>query len=80
MLEMALTSGILVFMIGTGIVALYVRDLLVSVIMFAAFSFFAVILYLVLRSPDVAFIEAVIGIVVTIFFILCLRETGRRCT
>jgi energy-converting hydrogenase B subunit D len=78
--ESIVTIAILLFMIGTGIAALYVRDLLVSVALFGAFSFFAVSLYLALRSPDVAFTEAVIGVVSTIFFVSALEKTGRRCS
>lgn len=71
---------ILIFMIATGITALSVRDLLAAVILFSAFSFFAVLLYIVLVAPDVAFTEAVIGVVATVFFLAALKKIGRGCS
>lgn len=70
----------LFLLVVSGFAALNVRDLLAAIIIFSVFSFFAVVLYLVLNSPDVAFIEAVIGIVVTIFFLIALRHMGRWCS
>jgi len=78
MFELTVTVLLLLFMLITGIAALYIRDLLVSVILFSAFSFFCVMLYLSLKAPDVAFTEAVIGIVSTLFFISVLKQIGRR--
>lgn len=65
-------------MVATGYIALQVVDLLAAIILFSAFSFFAVLTYLVLGAPDVAFTEAVVGVVSTTFFIVALNRLGRR--
>lgn len=67
-------------MVFTGFAAIYVKDLLAAIIMFGAFSFFAVLIYLVLGAPDVAFTEAVVGVVSTTFFIIALNRVRRRCS
>ncbi|MDD2401031.1 MAG: DUF4040 domain-containing protein [Clostridia bacterium] len=77
MSEILLLTFLLVLMVVTGITALFARDLLASIIMFSAFSFFAVLSYLSLRAPDVAFTEAVVGVVSTTFFIVALKRTDR---
>jgi multicomponent Na+:H+ antiporter subunit B len=69
---------LLFLLVLTGVTALVVRDILAAIILFSAFSFFAVLLYLVLGAPDVAFTEAVIGVVSTVFFVAALKKLGRR--
>jgi multicomponent Na+:H+ antiporter subunit B len=39
----------------------------------------AVMLYLILGSPDVAFTEAVIGVISSIFFIFAIKRLDRWC-
>ncbi|NLJ99882.1 MAG: DUF4040 domain-containing protein [Clostridia bacterium] len=80
MYETIIAITIVLLMMGTAVTALYARDLFISIILFGGFSFFAVLLYLSLRSPDVAFTEAVIGIVSTTFMISALKKTGRGCS
>lgn len=77
MFELVLETILLVFLITTGVTALGTKDLLAAVVLFGAFSFFAVLVYLVLGAPDVAFTEAVIGVIATVFFITALRQLGR---
>ncbi|KJS19469.1 MAG: cation:proton antiporter [Clostridiaceae bacterium BRH_c20a] len=74
-----LQTILLILLVGTGITALAVKDLLASVVLFGAFSFFAVLLYLIMGAPDVAFTEAVIGVVSTVFFIAALNKLKRGC-
>ena len=50
-----------------------------AVIFYSAFSFCAVLLYLMMGSPDVAFTEAVIGTISTIFFVASLKKIDRWC-
>jgi energy-converting hydrogenase B subunit D len=77
---MVLLTVLLILMITTGLFALFARDLLAAVIMFSAFSFFAVLIYLVLGAPDVAFTEAVVGVVATTYFIVALKRMKRGCS
>jgi len=54
------------------------RDLLSAVIIFAAYSLVMAVLWLLLRSPDVAMTEAAIGAgVTTIMFIAVISRTRR---
>lgn len=72
---------ILLFLaIGTGVMALSAKDLLASIILFSAFSYFAVLVYLIVGAADVAFTEAVIGVVSTVFFVTALNKLNRRCS
>jgi len=71
-------TALLFLLIGTGITALTVKDLLASIVLFSAFSFFAMLLYLIVGAPDVAFTEAVIGVVSTVFFIAALNKLKRE--
>ena len=80
MILLYLQTGLLVLMLVSGIAALLVDDLLAAIIIFSAFSFFAVLLYFTLGAPDVAFTEAVVGLVSTTFFIIALSRLRRRCS
>ncbi|HHX96922.1 MAG TPA: DUF4040 domain-containing protein [Clostridia bacterium] len=68
---------LVLLMIITGVAALFARDLLVSIILFSAFSYFAALTYLTTGAPDVAFTEAVVGVVSTTFFIVALKQLRR---
>lgn len=70
---------LLVFLILATICIIINKDLLSSVVVFCGFSFCAALLYLVMGAPDVAFTEAVIGVVSTIYFIIMLRTMDRWC-
>ena len=74
MSSLFLITILLLVMIITALLALLLKEILASVILFSAFSFFAVLMYLALGSPDVAFTEAIIGIVATVFFIVALTQ------
>ena len=70
---------LLVFLIMITVCIIYERDLLSAVMIYGAFSFCAVLLYLMMGSPDVAFTEVVVGTVSTIFYVIALRKLGRWC-
>lgn len=76
MIELLETS-FLILLVISAVIALAARDLLISVITFAVFSFVAAVLYTLMKAPDVAFVEAVIGGITTIFFITVLYRTDR---
>lgn len=72
----ALNVLLILFMVICGISAVCVRQLVSSVFLMGAFSFFAAILWALLGAADVAFTEAMIGIgVSTIFYMLALYKT-----
>lgn len=80
MLSTYMLVFLLALLVFTGTFALFVRDLLAAIIIFSAFSFFAVLIYLLLGAPDVAFTEAVVGVVATTFFIVALKRMDRGCS
>ena len=62
-----------------AVIALWNRDLLVSIIALAAFSLMSALLVFFLDAPDVALTEAAVGAGVTSFlFVWFLRKTRRR--
>lgn len=74
-----LEAILLVFLIFITGAVIFCKDILSASIIYCAFSFCAVLLYLMMGSPDVAFTEAVIGTISTIFFVTCLRKIDRWC-
>ena len=65
---------LLVFLIVTTI-----SVILCAAVIYSAFSFCAVLLYLMMGAPDVAFTEAVIGTISTIYFVASLKKIDRWC-
>ncbi|MCI8630903.1 MAG: DUF4040 domain-containing protein [Firmicutes bacterium] len=76
---LTLEAILLLFLIAATIAIIMCRDLLAAVVMFSVFSFCAVLAYLMMGAPDVAFTEAVIGTVSTIFMVAALKKVGRWC-
>ena len=74
MLEAVLLLGL----IAITLVIIFGRDLMVSVVIYCAFSFLTMFLYIVMGAPDVAFTEAVIGVISTVFFIIILKSVKRK--
>ncbi len=70
---------LLLFLIIITCSIIYCRDILSAVMMYSAFSFCAVLTYLMMGSPDVAFTEVVVGTVSTIFYVISLRKIDRWC-
>ena len=60
---------LLIFLILITCAVIFCKDILSAAIIYSGFSFCAVLLYLMMGSPDVAFTEAVIGTISTIFFV-----------
>ena len=70
---------LLLILIGITLAIIFGKDLMTAVIIYCAFSFITMFLYIVMGAPDVAFTEAVIGVISTIYFIMMLRSIDRRC-
>ena len=70
---------LLLFLIATPIVIIFDKDLLSSAIIYCAFSFCTMLLYIIMGAPDVAFTEAVIGVISTIYFVIAIKTTDRWC-
>ena len=72
-------AALLVFLILITACIIYCQDILSCVMIYSAFSFCAVLLYLMMGSPDVAFTEVVVGTVSTIFYVISLKKIDRWC-
>lgn len=70
---------LLLFLIATTIVIIFDKDLLSSAIIYCAFSFCTMLLYIIMGAPDVAFTEAVIGVISTIYFVIAIKTIDRWC-
>ena len=70
---------LLIFLIIGAIVIILDKDLLSSSIIYCAFSFCAMVLYILAGAPDVAFTEAVIGVISTTYFVVSIKSTDRWC-
>ena len=68
---------LLLGLIAIAAAVIFGRDLMVAVIIYCAFSFITMFLYIIMGAPDVAFTEAVIGVISTVFFIIILRSIKR---
>lgn len=78
---MGLEALMLVLMLAAAVAALEANDLLSSVILFGAFSFFAAIFYACLGALDVSFTEAALGgVIATVFFVSAIRGTSPSVT
>ena len=70
---------LLLFLIFITVCIILNKDILARTIIYSAFSFCAVLTYFMFGSPDVAFTEAVIGTMSTIFFVAALKKIDRWC-
>jgi multicomponent Na+:H+ antiporter subunit B len=68
---------LLLGLIAIALTIIFGRDLMVAVVIYCAFSFITMFLYIIMGAPDVAFTEAVIGVISTVFFIIILRSIRR---
>lgn len=70
---------LLLTLIYITLVIIFDKDLVSVVVVYCAFSFVTMFLYIIMGAPDVAFTEAVIGVISTIYFIMTLKSIDRRC-
>ena len=69
----------LFLLVGSAVSALAVKDLLSSVVILGAYSFFLALLWAEMGAVDVAFTEAAVGAgVTTVLFIAAVFHTARR--
>lgn len=69
---------IIIFLILCAIAVEKTKDLISAVIIFSAYSLMMSVLWLILKTPDVALTEAVIGAGVTsLLFIAVIAKTKR---
>ena len=67
------------FLIGSAVIALEVRNLLAAAITTSVFSFVIAVLFISYGAVDVGFTEAVIGAgILGVYFIVLILKTTRR--
>lgn len=76
---MIFEAVLLIFMICCAIAIILCKDILAAIVVSGVFSFCAVLTYFMMGSPDVAFTEAVIGTMLTIFLVAAIRKVDRWC-
>ena len=70
---------LLIMLITVAIAACLLRNLLVAIIMFSAYSLIMGIMWVMLRAPDLALAEIAAGTVVTTaLFVVTIFKTQRR--
>ena len=66
---------LLVFLLVCAIAVIFSKNLLISVVIYMAFSLIMAIIWLILESPDLAITEAAVGAGVTsILFFVTLKK------
>ena len=77
-MSLALEAVLLLLLIGITLSIIFGKNLLIAVIVYGVFSFATMFLYIVMGAPDVAFTEAVIGVISTVYFLIILRLIYRK--
>ena len=60
-MTLALELALVAFVLSTAVATALLRDLLASIVVFAAFSLGVSIIWVILQAPDVALTEAAVG-------------------
>jgi len=69
---------LLVALICTAVAIIMGEKMFDCVIIYCAFSFGAMLLYNLVGAADVAFTEAVIGTISTVYFVIAIKSVSRR--
>lgn len=69
----------LLVLIAIAITIIFNKELMTVTVIYCAFSFGAMMLYILVGAADVAFTEAVIGVISMAYFIIVIKSLGRRC-
>ncbi|AFZ74197.1 DUF4040 domain-containing protein [Natronobacterium gregoryi] len=78
MIWLALEFALIAFVIGAVLFIAFARDVVGSIVAFAAFTLGIAVIWVLLAAPDVALIEAAVGAGVTsvLFLIAVMKTTG----
>lgn len=69
-----LEGVLLIAMIGIAVAIILGKKLLAATIIYCGFSFSAMLLYTIVGAADVAFTEAIIGTISTVYFIIAIKS------
>lgn len=73
-----LEGVLLIALIAIAIAIIFDRELLSSAIIYCVFSFGAMLLYTIVGAADVAFTEAIIGTISTVYFVMAIKSINRK--
>ena len=74
-----LLEGLLLLaMISIAIAIIFGKNLLAATIIYCGFSFSVMLLYTIVGAADVAFTEAIIGTISTVYFIIAIKSIKNR--
>ena len=79
MFRLILEGMFMLRLIIIAIAIIFGKDLLALTVIYSVFSFSAMILYILAGAADVAFTEAVTGVISTVYFIIAIKSISRRC-
>ena len=79
MFILILEGMFMLLLITIAIAIVFGKDLLALTVIYSVFSFAAMILYILAGAADVAFTEAVIEVISTVYFIIAIKSISRRC-
>ena len=79
MFILILEGMFMLLLIIIAIAIIFGKALLALTVPYSVFSFAAMILYILAGAADVAFTEAVIGVISTVYFIIAIKSISRRC-
>lgn len=78
-MTLALELALAVFVVLTAVATALLRDVLASIVVFAAFSLGMSVIWVILQAPDVALTEAAVGAgVMSVLLLITLAKTARR--
>jgi multicomponent Na+:H+ antiporter subunit B len=78
-MPIVLLEGLLLLaLIAIAIAIIFDKNLLSATIIYCAFSFVAMLLYTIAGAADVAFTEAIIGTISTVYFVIAIKSIGRK--
>ena len=78
-MQILLLEGLLLLvLISISVIIVFNDNLLACTIIYCAFSFGAMLLYAIVGAADVAFTEAVIGTVSTVYFVIAIKSLRKR--
>ncbi|MBM7625056.1 Na(+)/H(+) antiporter subunit B [Sporohalobacter salinus] len=72
-----ITLLLLFLLTVSALIATQIKDLLAAVVVFGAYSLIMSIIWQQMRAPDLAITEAVVGIVISVMFVVLISRTER---
>ncbi|ADL12616.1 Na(+)/H(+) antiporter subunit B [Acetohalobium arabaticum] len=72
-----ITLLLLLLLAVSALIATQIKDLLAAIVVFGVYSLIMSIIWQQMKAPDLAITEAVVGIVISIMFVVLISRTER---